>query len=250
MIKVVLLGSGNVAYHLAKAFEQTKDIDFVQQYRRNSKNDKLFNESIPKTNSLENLAKADIYIIAINDDQILEFSKKLKLREGLVVHTSGSVPMDTLKCKCHKGVFYPLQTFSIIQQIDYTNIPICLETEYVEDMPLLKHFAEAISKNIYEVNSNQREKLHIAAVFANNFSNYMFKIAKDICEENHCSFDILKPLIQETVNKIQDISPEEAQTGPAKRKDKKIIDKHLSQLSGDQKKIYKLISKSISKSYQ
>lgn len=250
MIKVILFGSGNVAYHLAKAFQLTKSVDLVQQYRRDSKNDHLFDHEIPKSGSLKDILKADIYILAINDDHIAEFSKKMQIKEGLVVHTSGSVSMDKLKCTAHKGIFYPLQTFSKNQKMDYTTIPFCLETEYKNDMKILKELALSVSENVYEINSAQREKLHIAAVFANNFSNHMFKIAKDICDEHQISFDLLHPLILSTANKLSFTDPENAQTGPAKRNDQKVIQKHIDQLNEYQKDIYTLISKSIIKTYQ
>ena len=249
MIRVILLGSGNIAFHLSKAFKQAENIELIQQYRRDNNNDDLFDTSIPKTENLKELKKADIYIIAISDDHIVNFSEKLKFKEGLVVHTSGSVPMNQLKCTAHKGVFYPLQTFSKDQIMDYKSIPFCLETEFSKDMVLLKTLANTISDHIYEVDSSQREKLHIAAVFANNFSNYMFKIAKDICDNNQISFELLKPLIFNTANKLNLMDPTDAQTGPAKRNDKKVIQKHLQQLKGDQKELYAIISKSIIKSY-
>ena len=111
-MKIILFGSGNVTVHLAKAFQLSENLDLIQLYRRDSKNDHLFDLNIPKINSLEKLKEADIYVLAINDDHIAEFSKKLKFTEGLVVHTSGSIGIDQLKCVAHKGVFYPLQTFS------------------------------------------------------------------------------------------------------------------------------------------
>jgi len=250
MIRVILLGSGNVAFQLAKAFKQVKNIELIQRYRRDGKNDDLFDSSIPKTKYLNDLKIADIYIIAISDDHITNFSEQLKFKEGLVVHTSGSVPMNQLKCTAHKGVFYPLQTFSKSKIIGFTSIPFCLETEFSKDMILLKTLTNSISDHVYEIDSSQREKLHIAAVFANNFSNHMFKIAKDICENNHISFDLLEPLIFNTVNQLKSLDPKEAQTGPAKRNDQKVIQKHLHLLKGDQKELYALISKSIIKSYQ
>ncbi|MBE9490637.1 MAG: DUF2520 domain-containing protein [Bacteroidetes bacterium] len=247
MIKVVLLGSGNVAFHLAKALTLSTNIDFVQHFRRNNFSDAGFELTVPKTNNINNLVKADIYIIAINDDSIADFSKQLTFKNGLVVHTSGSMPLNTLQCKANKGVFYPLQTFSKGQNLNFNKVPIAIETEYKKDSVLLNNFAKSISNNIYEINSSQREKLHIAAVFANNFSNQMYKIAKDICETNNFSFDILKPLILETANKVQTLNPAKAQTGPAKRNDQKVIQNHISQLDGEQKKIYQLISNSIIK---
>ncbi|MCK5677456.1 MAG: DUF2520 domain-containing protein [Flavobacteriaceae bacterium] len=249
MIKVVLLGAGNVAFYLANVLTMSKKIDFIQRYSRNNINDKYFDKKIPKTNNINNLFKADIYIIAINDDAITNFSKQLIFTEGLVVHTSGSIPMNALKCKAKKGVLYPLQTFSINHKVKYNQIPICIETENKKDKELLNSLAKCLSKNVYEIISSQREKLHIAAVFANNFSNYMFKLANDICDENNISFDILKPLIEETANKIKKINPIEAQTGPAKRNDNKVIENHLSQLNENQKEIYTLVSKSIINTY-
>ena len=249
MIKVVLLGAGNVAFYLANVLTMSKKIDFVQRYSRNNKNDKYFDEKINKTSNINNLAKADVYIIAINDDAIASFSKQLTFTNGLVVHTSGSMPMNALKCKANKGILYPLQTFSINHKVDYNQIPICIEAENKKDKELLNSLAKCLSKNVFEINSSQREKLHIAAVFANNFSNYMFKLANDICVENNISFDILKPLIKETANKVQKTSPIEVQTGPAKRNDSKVIEKHLSQLSENQKEIYTLVSKSIINTY-
>lgn len=249
MIKVVLLGAGNVAFYLANVLTMSKNINFIQRYSRNIKNDKYFDKNIPKTNNINNLSKADIYIIAINDDAISSFSKQLFFKDGLVVHTSGSMPIEALKCKAKKGVLYPLQTFSINHKVEYHQIPICIETENKKDKELLHLFANCISKNVYEINSSKREKLHIAAVFANNFSNYMFKLANDICDKNSIPFDILKPLIKETANKIQKISPIKAQTGPAKRNDNKVIENHLSQLSENQKEIYNLVSKSIINTY-
>jgi predicted short-subunit dehydrogenase-like oxidoreductase (DUF2520 family) len=245
MINVVLLGSGNVAVHLAKAFVHAKDINFIQRYSRSKHNEEFFDKTVPATHKISEIKSADIYIIAVSDDAISDFSKHLKLYKGLVVHTSGSVPLSTLQCKANKGVFYPLQSFSIEQKVNIENVPFALETEDPKDFDLLLKFAKSISKNVYKINSSQREKLHIAAVFANNFTNQMFKLANDICKENNFSFDLLKPLINETAAKIQSLDPAKAQTGPAKRNDQKIIEKHLSQLSGEQKEIYKLISKSI-----
>ncbi|VAV84557.1 FIG137884: hypothetical protein [hydrothermal vent metagenome] len=245
MIKVVLLGAGNVAFHLAKVFDLTPNIDFVQQFRRNNKNDGDFQATTLKTDKIDKLASADIYVIAINDDAITDFSKQLNLTKGLVVHTSGSMPLSALACKANKGVFYPLQTFSKEQSIDFKSIPITIEAENKEDTKLLFQFAKSISKHVYEINSSQREKLHIAAVFANNFTNHMYSIAKEICDSSHINFDILKPLIKETSEKVQKVDPKLAQTGPAKRNDQKIIKKHLSQISGQEKEIYALISKSI-----
>lgn len=245
MIKIVLLGAGNVAVHLAKAFEQANKIDFVQRYSRSDDNDSYFNSKIPKINNVSNLAVADVYIMAINDDSISKFSHLLPVTQGLLVHTSGSISLETLSGKLRRGVFYPLQSFSKNIELDFKSIPIAIETEFEKDKVILNNLASSISNYIYYIDSVQREKLHIAAIFANNFSNYMFSIAKNICDKNNFSFDILKPLISETANKLNYLDPWEAQTGPAIRNDKQIIQKHLSQLKNKNKEIYKLISESI-----
>ncbi len=245
MIKIILLGAGNVAVHLAKAFEQANKVEFVQRYSRSDDNDSYFNSKIPKINNVNNLAVADIYILAINDDSISKFSQSLPITQGLVVHTSGSVSLEVLSSKFRRGVFYPLQSFSKNIELNFKTIPVVLETEFEKDRSILNNLASSISEYNYFFDSVQREKLHIAAVFANNFSNYMFSIAKNICDENKLHFDILKPLILETANKINYLDPRDAQTGPAIRNDKQIIQKHLSQLKNKKKEIYNLISESI-----
>ena len=250
MIKVVLLGAGNVAVRLADAMQGAKNIALIQRYSRNDKINRLFDPNIPFTTILEELQKADVYIIAINDDAIETFSKKLSHLEGLVVHTSGSVPMTAMDQNLRKGVLYPVQTFSKEQDIDFSSVPLAIETELEEDHALLKELAESLSDKVFPITSSEREKLHVAAVFANNFSNYMYLTAQDICDESMISFEILKPIILETAKKIMNLDPYVAQTGPAKRKDVKVIEKHLSSLQGEKKEIYNLLSKAISDRYQ
>ncbi len=247
MINVVLIGSGNLAVQLANAFTQSKKVNLLQRYSRKNTNATYFSDKIPVTDTISELQEADIYILAISDSAISEFSKQLAFKKGLVVHTSGSIAMNALLCQTNKGVFYPLQSFSKELKIDFEKIPFALETEKKEDFATLETLAKALSKHTYSIDSQQRTKLHIAAVFANNFSNYMFKIAKDICDEHHFSFEILQPIIQETTKKLETMSPLDAQTGPAKRNDQIVIKNHLQQLQGEQKEIYKLVSDSIIK---
>ncbi len=244
MIKVVILGSGNVATHLTKAFIKSKNVEVVQVYTRSDTSNKI--KKIEYTNDLSKLKNADVYFIAISDDAITDFSKKLNLKNKLVVHTSGSVTLQELKCNARKGVFYPLQTINKKSKIKFKNVPICIETEYEEDYILLEKLAKSISEKVFKIDSEKRKHLHLAAVFVNNFTNHLYKIGNDICNEKNVSFEILKPLIKETANKIKYITPEEAQTGPAKRKDYKTIKKHLSFLDKEQQKIYNLLSNSIS----
>jgi len=249
MINVVLIGSGNLAVQLANAFIKSKKVNLLQRYSRENSNAAYFSDKIPVTQSISELKEADIYILAISDSAISKFSKQLHFKKGLVVHTSGSISMSALLCIANKGVFYPLQTFSKDQILDFDEVPFALETQKKEDFTLLENLAKTLSKNTYKIDSQQRNKLHIAAVFANNFSNYMFKIAKDICDEHDFSFEILKPIIFETTKKLVTMSPLDAQTGPAKRNDQIVIENHLQQLKGEQKEIYKLVSNSITKTF-
>ena len=171
MIQVVVLGGGNVATHLINAFSKADTIDLVQVYTRNQDSLDLLNCDVPTTTDLKKLKKAAIYVIAISDDAIPEFSLQLALKDALVVHTSGSVSMDALQGSFRRGVFYPLQTFTKNEAVDFSSIPICLEAQYNEDLVLLEELAASISSLVYFIDSNQRESLHLAAVFVNNFTN-------------------------------------------------------------------------------
>ena len=163
-----------------------------------------------------------------------------------MVHTSGSVSVDALDKKNRNGIFYPLQTFSKKAKIDFNTIPICLESADTADFELLQSLAEMISEKVYKINSEQRKALHVSAVFVNNFTNHLYQIGNEICQENNVPFDILKALIQETAHKVMTLSPPEAQTGPAIRNDTKTIQTHLDFLSDEnQKIIYKILTKSI-----
>ena len=163
----------------------------------------------------------------------------------MVVHTSGSVAMNSLNNNGRKGVFYMLQTFSKNKIVDFSEVPFCLEAENEKDYILLELLANLIGKKVYAINSEQRKALHIAAVFVNNFSNHMYKIGSDICAENNVPFAILEPLIKETASKIETLSPAEAQTGPAIRKDQRTINEHLALLNKQQQEIYTTVTKSI-----
>jgi predicted short-subunit dehydrogenase-like oxidoreductase (DUF2520 family) len=246
MIQVSIIGSGNVAQHLIQAFAKTTEIELVQVFSR--KPELLFS-LVPnhKIISDYNLLKAvDLIIIAVSDDAIAIVSAQITLKNQLVVHTSGSVSMDALNSNNRKGVFYPLQTFSASKEIDFKLIPICLEATTRKDYQILEKVAKSISDVTYNINSEQRKALHVAAVFVSNFVNHLYQIGNELCLENDLSFEILKPLITETANKIQTLSPTQAQTGPAKRNDTQTIKAHLSFLTNDnQKEIYKLLTKSI-----
>lgn len=249
MIRVILLGAGNVATHLSNAFLKTKKIDIVQLYSRKKSSLKHIDNQIDTTTNLNDLRSADVYIIAIPDDEIAHFSSKLPLKNSLVVHTSGSVDMNKLYGKFSKGVFYPLQTFSKTKKVNFDSIPVCIESENNDDLLLLEKLASSISNNVFFIDSRQRKSLHVAAVFVNNFVNHLYHIGSKICNQHKVPFKILEPLIQETASKILDLPPYDAQTGPAKREDEKTIANQLSLLTNDQQKIYTILTKSISTTY-
>lgn len=231
MISVVILGNGNVAIHLYNAFSKATNISVSQINSR----------------KLENIPISDVTIIAVSDDAIKQVSESINNRKGLIVHTSGAVDMNAIVTK-RKGVFYPLQSFTKKAKIDFNTVPFCLETTNVNDFNLLENLAKSIGAKTYKINSEQRKKLHVAAVFVNNFTNHMYKIANDICTKNKVPFEILYPLIEETAKKVQSISPEDAQTGPAKRNDVQTIKNQLENLNLQQQKIYQLLTKSIQES--
>lgn len=250
MIQVVILGTGNVATHLFDAFLEASGVEVLQVYGRNKKSLAYFSNKTKTTTQLRELKHADVYIMAVSDDAIGSFSNQIPFSNRLVVHTSGGVDMDVLSKKNRKGVFYPLQTFTKEKSIDFSTIPVCVEAENVSDLTLLKKLGEQISKKVVEISSEERSKLHVAAVFVNNFVNYLYFAGEEITKENTLDFELLKPLILETARKIETLSPKEAQTGPAKRNDIKTIKKHLHLLrNSTHKKLYKQLTKAIVKQY-
>lgn len=246
MVNIVIIGSGNVAHHLVEAFKIHEKLTVVQVICRNPKKMHGVIDAKLITNQYDEIINADIYIIAVSDDAIYEVAENLKLNDKLIVHTSGSKNLSDLGNQNRKGVFYPLQSFTKSKNINFKTIPICIEATSEKDYAILYNIANSISDYVYEINSEQRKMLHLAAVFANNFTNHMFKIANDICDSNNIPFEILKPLIKETSEKILTVSPNDAQTGPAVRKDLATINTQLSLLETEnQKAIYKLLTQSI-----
>ena len=247
MTKIVIIGSGNVASHMFIALKDIGDVEIVQCYNRRGLALSTEESAVHQVVSdIKQLAKANLYILAISDDAIAEVSSEIPEGDHLVVHTSGSVSINSINNKHRRGVFYPLQSFSKNKDVDFTKVPFCLEAEHKEDLNIIKKIASSLSPKVYEISSEQRKMLHVAAVFANNFSNYMFTIAKEKCDQNDIPFEILHPLIIETAEKALTLSPEKSQTGPAIRNDLKTIERHLSQISDvEHKKIYKVITEAI-----
>ena len=246
MIEIVILGSGNVATHLFKAFLATEGIKVKQVYNHSPASLDYFQGKTETTTRISELTEADVYILALKDDVIPAVAAQLKNKNGLVVHTSGSVPIGALGACEHRGVFYPLQTFSREKEVNYSGVPFCLEANDPNDMELLKTLANRISGKAYEIDSQQRKKLHLAAVFVCNFVNHLYAVGEQICQKSDIPFDILKPLISETANKVQQASPAKVQTGPAIRNDRSTINAHLELMETPENiKIYELLTSAI-----
>jgi predicted short-subunit dehydrogenase-like oxidoreductase (DUF2520 family) len=250
MTTIVFLGFGNVNFHLIITLYKHNKDSVIQVYNRSKINLNKELSKIPFTTDLSKIKEADLYIIGIPDDAIAAFSETLPLKNKLVVHTSGSVSMEALSKRNRKGVFYPLQTFSKNREVNFNTIPICIEAKEEADLELLTNLGNSLSEKVVEIDSDERSKLHLAAVFVNNFVNHLYAIGDDILGNNELSFDLLHPLIEETASKVKTLSPSEVQTGPARRGDQKTIEKHLHLLKeGPESELYQQLTESLMKKF-
>jgi len=248
-MQTVIIGSGNVAYHLAKASIQN-GISIDQIFGRNEKELQKISSELNISYSTENLQDADLYIICVSDNSVEDVSKIIAKKDCLVAHTSGSLPKEILIGEYRKSSFYPLQTFSKTKNLDYKKIPFFIETENEEDQRILTDLASKISDNVMESTHEKRKYIHLTAVFACNFVNHLFARAKEISDAQEIPFDYFLPLINETVQKISEIEPKSAQTGPAVRNDKRILELHEQLLKDESLEIYKTMNHSIKKMYE
>ena len=248
MISVSILGVGNVGSHLLNAFRSNPAVKLVQLYSRTRGSDPT--DNLPWCNDLQALKPADLYILTVPDDQIRGLSAKLPFSNRLIAHTSGSVALDELDFKNRRAVFYPLQSFNREAEVDMAEVPVCIETEDQKDLGLLRDLAYLISKKVVVMDSQKRLKLHLAAVIVNNFTNHLFHIAREQLQEQDIDFELLKPLIKKTVDKLDRLTPAQAQTGPARRGDLSTINKHLKLVSdSDQRAMYELMTDLILKAH-
>jgi len=248
MKNIILIGSGNVATHLGIALKE-RGYNIVQVYSNQVNNAKILANKLDCyfTDSIDKLLDADLYVLAIKDDVTHQLLNKIP--DIRIVHTSGSLGMEVFENKfTDYGVLYPLQTFNRNIKIDFTNIPLCIEANSTKFENNLIKIGNQLSEKVVIMNSEQRKQLHIAAVFACNFSNHMFSIADTILSKSDIEFKLLLPLIKQTVSNLTDKKPTDVQTGPAKRNDKEVIDSHLNKITDQTvKDIYRLISNSIIK---
>ena len=230
---VAIIGRGNVASHLYTALKEKTKVVLVN----------------PRT--LENLPdNSELILISVRDNAIHEVVNKLMPTNTIIAHTSGSIPMSVLEGKTkHFGVFYPLQTFTKDVEMPYDDIPVFIEGSNPYTVEMLKQFASLFSTNIREADSEGRKQLHLASVFACNFTNALAAIAEDLLKDSGIDFSALLPLMKQTVKKLGKLTPKEAQTGPARRRDTKVMETHLKMLESkpDLQKIYSLLSAQITK---
>ncbi|RNA61032.1 DUF2520 domain-containing protein [Chryseobacterium nematophagum] len=248
-MQIVIIGSGNVAYHMAKAFI-LNNIYLAQIFGRNEKELKKISEELNIPYSTDRIEDADLYIICVSDNSIENVSKVITNKNCLVAHTSGSLPKDILVGEYRKSSFYPLQTFSKSKRLEYSTIPFFIEAENEVDKRFLFEIANKISKNVMESTYEKRKYIHLTAVFACNFVNHLFSRAKEISDSQEIPFNYFFPLIDETVEKIYEIDPKLAQTGPAVRNDKRILELHEQLLKDESLEIYKTMNHSIQKMYE
>ena len=256
-MNTVMIGSGNVAWHLAPALENI-GCKIVEVYSQNINHAKELTKRLYEASPTSALdfgdTNASLFIIAVSDQAIEEVAKELILPdESIVVHTSGSQPLHALGYLATEniGVFYPLQTFSKVKKIDFTNVPFLIESEDSFTKKTLTNIANQLSKEVLHVNSEDRQALHVSAVFACNLTNHLFTIAEKLLADKQLDFRLLKPLITETINKSLEIGPKNAQTGPAIREDVDTLEKHMQYLQNNEEfaGIYRLITQNIIDTY-
>lgn len=249
-MKVVLLGSGNVATHLGKAFLNAGHT-VLQVWSRNLEHATALS-TVLKAEAIDDFkllnTTADVYILSVVDDAIPDVVRAMPAVKGVVVHTSGSTSIDVLSCRfIHYGVFYPLQTFSKGVVVDLRSTPFLVEASTSDVLKIIRTLADSISENVQSCSSSQRIKIHIAAAFSCNFTNHLYSIAEEILSDIDIDFEVIRPLILETARKVTVNLPSQVQTGPAVRNDLRILDKHRAELDqySEWRRIYDMLSTSI-----
>lgn len=231
-MNIVIIGRGNVATNLNHAF-QKKGVAC---------------QMVSSREGLDQLPLANVYIYAVKDEALVDVVAQVKGQErALHLHTSGTMPVGVFgEDKPHAGIFYPFQTFSKARMIeDFSTVPIFFEARGIDDISAVYSLALTITSRVYEATQHDRERLHVAGVFACNFTNLMYTMAADLLHSTHIPFKALLPLIDETASKIHSLAPRDAQTGPARRGDENVMAHHLSLLTNEQRAVYQLLSEEI-----
>lgn len=233
-MNIVIIGQGNVATNLDYAFRKKG----------------IACQMVSSREGLDQLPQANVYIYAVRDEALPSVVKQVVgVGKSLHLHTSGTMPITVFgDDKPHAGIFYPFQTFSKARVIeDFSTVPVFFEARGIDDISAVYSLALTITSHVYEATQHDRERLHVAGVFTNNFTNLMYTMAAELLQNTHIPFRALLPLIDETANKIHTLSPRDAQTGPARRGDENVMNHHLSLLNDEQRQVYHLLSEEIRK---
>lgn len=233
-MNVVIIGKGNVATNLHYAFMKKG----------------IACQMVSSREGLDQLPQANVYIYAVRDEALAGVVAQVVGREkSLHLHTSGSMAMSVFGAdKPHAGIFYPFQTFSKARVIeDFSTVPVFFEARGIDDISAVYSLALTITSHVYETSQHDRERLHVAGVYACNFTNLMYTMAAELLRNTHIPFSALLPLIDETAAKIHSLAPQDAQTGPARRNDENVMNHHISLLNEEQRTVYQLLSEEIRK---
>lgn len=245
--RIIILGSGNVASSLAPALDAVADV--VQVYSRDIDHARALAATLREASPITSFAdidlSADIAIIAVADDAVAEIGRALEGFEGIVAHTSGSVPMEALSPATRRGVFYPLQTFSRSRRIDFKGVSLFIEGDSEATTDELTALATEVSTKVFKADSQVRAALHVPAVFACNFANYMWDVADNLLKPGGFDIRVFEPLLEETLRKALTLGPHQAQTGPAMRLDFNVIRDHVSKLPPDLAELYTTLTNQI-----
>ena len=250
-MKIVIIGAGNVATHLAVALDSVHSV--AQVCARNLDHAQRLAARLRSCEAIDSpglaSADADACIIAVSDAQVGAVSRALPAMSGVVAHTSGSVGIDALSAHPRRGVFYPLQTFSREAAVDISAVPFLIEGNTPAVTDELAALARSLSRSVTIAPSEVRARVHVAAVLACNFPNYLWGCAQRVLQGAGLDLKLLRPLLQATLDKAMDLGPDEAQTGPARRGDTEVCERHMRALPPDVAQIYQLITSSIYTKY-
>lgn len=250
-LRIVVIGSGGVASSLAPALDALDGVEVVQVYSPTLAHAEALASRLSAAVAVDDCAAlsrdADMYLISVKDDAIAHLAEVVApCRDAVWAHTSGSVPMSVIgPLGCHTGVFYPLQTFSRERIVDVAQVPFFIEGSDAYTVDFLKNLARCLSPRVFDADGDTRRLMHVAAVFACNFTNHLWAISADLLGEHNIPFDVLRPLLEETLHKALSAHPAKGQTGPAQRGDMKVMDAHRKMLDEHLAKLYTTLSQSI-----
>ena len=248
-MKIVVVGSGNVAESLAQAIAEAEGLELVQVFARNEERGRKVAELARSEWSKSELAEADLYLISVSDNAVEWCAKSLHIPQNAVVaHTAGCCPIESLAPHTHRAVFYPFQTFSVGRKVDFRKGYIFVEGATDHALQTVEEVAHALTPNVLPADGVRRAVIHLSGVFACNFANAMYANAAEVLAREGLPFDIVAPVIEETAKKVvESQNPANSQTGPARRGDTKTLERHRKMLADEPQKreIYDKISEDI-----